>query len=142
MPYCTQTDLVDRYGQALIVALTDRGATATGTIDSDVVDRAIGDAGNLIDGYVGKRYALPVTPAQPLLATLALQIAVYVLHVSAPDPKIVEDYKEALRQLQAISNGTLVLTAAGVEAAGTGGSGARITDRARPFTEDNLKGFI
>ena len=59
-----------------------------------------------------------------------------------PDPKIEDDYKEAMRMLRDISNGIVTLSIAGAEVPGTEGNGVRITDRERPLTEDNLKGFI
>ena len=77
-----------------------------------------------------------------LLVDLAQQIAIYKLHVSAPDPKIDEDYKQAIRALRDISTGAVRLSIAGIEPEDSGGSGARITDRERPLTADNLKGFI
>ena len=142
MPYCTLADLIDRFGQRQLTALTDRGEFATGAIDEPTVERAIADTDAVIDGYVAARYALPIDPPQPLLRDVALSITFWKLHTSAPDPKVEADYKEALRQLQQIAQGLVRLNAAGVEAPGTGGSGARLTDRARPLTADNLKGFI
>lgn len=143
MPYCTLQDLTDRFGERALVALTDRGPFAQEQIDIAVVDRAIADTDATIDAYLSKRYALPLAPAQPLVRDIALVIAFWKLHTHAPDPKVEADYREALRQLQQLAQGTMLLAAAGVpEAAGTGGTGARLTDRARPFTEDNLRGFV
>lgn len=143
MPYLALQDLIDRFGERALIALTDRGEYAQGAIDQPTIDRAIADTDAVIDAYLAKRYALPLTPAQPLVKDLALAIAFWKLHGHTPDPKVEADYKEALRQLQQLATGTMVLAAAGVpEAGGTGGTGARITDRERPFTEGNLKGFI
>ena len=36
------------------------------------VDRAIADTDAVIDGYLAKRYALPLTPAQPLVTCVVL----------------------------------------------------------------------
>lgn len=142
MPYVTQTDLTARYGERLLVSLTDRGDVALGTIQQDVVDRAIADTDAVIDGYLTGRYALPLVTPQPLLADAAAAIAIWKLHTYAPDPKIEADYKEALRTLREIASGAIRLSAGGVEPAGSAESGARMTDRERPFTADNLKGFI
>ncbi len=142
MAYCTLADLIERYGERQLIALTDRGDFATNAIDEPTVERAIADTAAVIDGYVATRYALPIDPVQPLLRDLALAIAIWKLHTAAPDPKVEADYKEALRQLSQIAQGLVRLNAAGIEAPGTGGSGARLTDRARPLTADNLKGFI
>lgn len=88
------------------------------------------------------RYRLPLGTVPALVTDLAQMIAIWKLHPYAPDPKIEEDYKGALRTLRDISTGTLRLSIAGAEPAGHTGSGARLTDRARPLTAENLKGFI
>jgi phage gp36-like protein len=84
---------------------------------------------------------LSATP--PFLNDLAQAIAIWKLHLSEPDPKITKDYDQALRALRDVASGALRIPgAAGVEPAATGGSGARITDRDRPLTAENMKGFI
>lgn len=142
MTYTTLDQLTERFGAQVLLSLTDRGPVQTGIVDGDVVARALADTDAVIDGYLQSRYALPVTSVPTLLSDLAQSIAIYKLHVYQPDPKIEEDYKNAMRSLREIADGRIVLTIAGQAAAGTGGSGARITDRARPLTETNLKGFI
>lgn len=142
MTYATLAQLTDRYGAQMLVNLTDRAEVATGEIDEAVIDRALADTDALIDGYLAGRYVLPLAATPPLLADLAGAIAVWKLHTHKPDDKIEADYRDARRTLDAIAKGDVRLPVAGVEPAGTGGSGARITDRDRPFTEANLKGFI
>ena len=142
MPYTSLPTLIDRFGERALVALTDRAEFATGTINTDTVDAAIATTDVLIDRYLAKRYALPLDVAQPILDDIAAAIVFWKLHTAQPDPKVKDDYQEALRQLQQIAGGTLALSAAGVEAAGTGGTGVKTTDRERPFTEANLKGWI
>lgn len=56
--------------------------------------------------------------------------------------KIAEDYRDALRTLREIAAGTIILTVATSAPSATGGTGARLTDRERPLTAANLKGFI
>lgn len=142
MTYATQAQLTERFGERLLVELTDRGEVVTDTIDSDVVDRALADTDAMIDGYLAARYALPMATVPPLITDLAQVIAIYKLHVFEPNEKIRKDYEDALRQLREISSGAIKLPIAGLEPAGTGGTGARVTDRERPMTEQNLKGFI
>ncbi len=142
MPYVTLSDLIARYGEPLLVTLTDRGELALGNIETGTVDRAIADTDAVIDGYLATRYALPLSASQPLLTDVAAAVAIWKLHVYAPDPKIEADYKAAVATLREISSGTIRLSAAGIAPAGTGTSGALVTDRERPFTAENLKGFI
>lgn len=142
MNYTTLAALSDRYGARMLVALTDRAAVATGEIDATVVARAIADSAALIDGYLGARYRLPLAQVPPLVADLAARIAIWNLHTSAADPKIEADYREAIRSLEGLSKGVLRLDLDGVEPPGAGNSGARITDRERPMTAENLTGYV
>jgi phage gp36-like protein len=142
MTYATLQQLTDRFGEDLLIRVTDRGDVATDTVDTDVVDRALADTDAMIDGYLAGRYALPMATTPPLVTDLAQVIAIYKLHVYQPDEKIERDYDQAIKQLRDIASGTIKLPVAGAEPEGTGGTGAQVTDRERPMTEDNLKGFI
>ena len=142
MSYTSLAKLTAKFGEHMLISLTDRGDVATDAIDTDVIDQALADADAMIDGYVGVRYALPMETTPPLIGSLALAITVYNLHVASPDPKIEEDYKAALRTVRDISGGGVRLPIAGADAPGTGSSGARLTDRERPLTQASMKGFI
>lgn len=142
MSYATLENLIERYGERMLVNLTDRGEMATGLIDLPTVDRALADTDAMIDGYLAVRYALPLAEVPPLVADLAQAIALWKLHPAGVDPKIEEDYKQALRSLEGLSRGLIRLSVAGAEPAGNGGMGVRVTDRERPLTAENLKGFI
>lgn len=143
MSYVTTDQLMDRYGSNMLVDLTDRATPASGAIDADVVARAVADTAAVIDGHLAKRYTLPLSEVPALITDLAASITIWKLHIYEPAGKIEADYKEAMRQLAAISAGTITLPLAdGGEAPGASGTGARITDRERPFTEDTMKGYI
>lgn len=142
MPYSTLEQLTDRHGQRALVALTDRDETPTDAIDTDVVDRAIEDADAVIDGYVGRRYQLPLAAVPALITDLSQAIAIWKLHRFEPPGKVKTDYEDAIRTLRDISSGSIVLDVEGEEPEGTEGGGVRITDRERPLTAANLKGFI
>lgn len=142
MPYVTLAQLIERYGEPALVAVTDRAEFATGVVNEASIDRAIADADALIDGYLVRKYALPLAEAQPLLVKIAGSLVFYDLHTYQPDEKIVNEQKLALAMLRDIASGTIALTVAGLEADNVAGSGARITDRDRLMTQDNMKGFI
>ena len=142
MAYATAQQLEDKFGTRLLVDLTDRADPSTGMIDGDVVGRAITDAEATIDGYLAARYVLPLATVPPLVTDLALALAIYKLHTYSPDPKFTDDYKMAIRTLEQISRGMIRLPVAGIEPKGTGGGGARVTDRERPLSAGSMKGFI
>ncbi len=142
MTYATLAQLTDRFGTQVLIQITDRGEVPTGTIDADVVARALADTDAVIDGYVGVRYRLPLDPAPELVTDLALAIAIYKLHVFAPDPKLKDDYDQALRTLREISTGTVRLNSAGIESPSSGAQGVQYIDRERPLTPETMTGFI
>lgn len=90
--YCTQADLVARFGAAELIANTDR--VDAGTIDSDIVDGAIAKASDLIDGYIGGRYALPLETVPPLLKGFCEDIARHALY-TVERPKNIDDARDA-----------------------------------------------
>ncbi len=142
MTYSSLQQLTNRYGDAMLVSLTDRAAVSTGLVDTSIVDQALADTDATVDGYLASRYTLPLVTVPPLIADLATSIAIWKLHTFAPDDKIKADFTSAMATLAAIAAGTVRIPVAGIAPAGTGGSGARVTDRERPMTADNLKGFI
>jgi len=142
MPYASQQELIDRFGEQMLIDLTDRATPPAGAIDATVVDRALTDTDAAIDGYLGAKYQLPLTDTPPLVVDLALAIAIYKLHPFAPNSKIKDDYTDALKTLLQISQGTVKLPIAGLEPEGKGSSGVRTNDRDRPFDADNLRGFV
>lgn len=142
MPYTSQDILTDRFGERMLRQLTDRATPPAGTVDADVVARALADTDAVIDGYLAGRYALPLATTPPLLVDLASAIAIYKLHPNAPSSKIEADYKDAIAALARIATGVIRLPVAGVEPEGSDATGVEVTDRERPFTEENLRGFI
>ena len=73
--YATLDQLTERFGERMLVQLTDRASPPAGTVDADVVARALADTAAVIDGYLAGRYVLPLAQTPPLLADLALAIA-------------------------------------------------------------------
>lgn len=140
--YATVQQMTDRFGAAMLVALTDRAAVATGTIDSALVTKALTDASEVIDGYLSAKYVLPLVTIPGVIADLCQSVAIYKLHTSDPDAKITRDYQDALKALRDIADGRQRIPVAGLDPITSSGSGAQIVDRARPFTEENMTGFI
>lgn len=142
MAYLTLQQLIDRYGEPALVRLSDRAEEPTEIVDATVVARAIADAEATIDGYLFGRYALPLATVPAQVEQIAAVLAYWNLHTVEPDAKVKADYDSVMKLLREIGSGAFRLQVAGLEPAATGGSGARMTDRERPMTEANLKGFI
>ena len=142
MPYCTQQQLIDRYGAQMVIDLSDRQTPPANVIDATVVARAIADTGAMIDGYLASRYTLPLAAIPDLLTDLAQQIAIYKLHAQMVGDKIRDDYDAAVKMLREIGSGAVRIPASGIEPAASGAQGVRTNDRERPFSSENMKGFI
>ena len=142
MTYATLALLQDRYGDRMLISLTDRSQPATGAIDTDVVDRALADTDALIDGHISVRYQLPMATTPDLVVDLAQAIAIYKLHRKSASEKISKDYEQALKSLRDISTGKIRLDVAGSEPASSGSAGVKTNKTDRPMTNETMKGWI
>lgn len=106
MAYTSQSAMVDRFSELSLIQLTDR--TGTGQIDTTVLDRAIADAGAVIDGKLAARYSVPFTAVPSLIEQLASDIAFYRLHTNPPK-EISGRHDNALRLLDSLANGSITL---------------------------------
>lgn len=77
------------------------------------IEALVAEADGLVDGYLARRYPLPLPTTPKLLATYARAIVRYLLHKDLitderTDPKA-RDYRDALRFLQLIAEGKFSL---------------------------------
>ena len=56
MTYASYDDLVTRFGEAKLTQLTDRAAPPARHPDRAVIEAALGDASEAVDGYAAARY--------------------------------------------------------------------------------------
>jgi phage gp36-like protein len=110
MTYCTQDNLVDRFGETEIIQLTDR--TRAGAMDSTVVALAISDAAARIDAKLRTRYTLPFSTTPAELEPIACDITRFFLWGEGA-PEIVKDrFTAAMRELTDYATGRNVLDVA------------------------------
>ena len=140
MTYATLDMLKGAFGEANLVSATDR--SGTGSIDVSAVERALVGADATIDAALAVRYRLPLAVVPTIVSEIAVSIALYKLHVFAPDQKVKDDHDQALKDLDRIANGTRKLDVAGIEPQGSGSGGVIATDRVRPLTPETMRGFI
>lgn len=107
--YAQVADLVDRFGQAELVELTDRTSPVPTVLDTAVAERALADADAQIDGYLGARYQLPLPSVSPLLVRIACDIARYLLWEDRASDEVRERYRDAVRMLEALAKGIVTL---------------------------------
>ena len=115
MDYAAESDMVNRFGNNEVVALTDR--SQTGAIDPNVLQQALDAASAQIDTYLSGRYALPLQIVPTYLVKLCCDIARYELCVGSTrgTEEIETRYKDAVRFLELAAAGKITL---GVTAAG------------------------
>lgn len=143
MSFATLQQLIDRYGNAMLLDLTDRSDPPIGTIGTAVADRGLADATAVIEGYLAARYAVPLQTVPQILTDVCLKLWIWNLHLHTPTEKVKADYDQAMRLLRDIAKGDVRLPdITGAEPAASDGSGAVFTDRERDFTPETMKGFI
>lgn len=139
MPYATQQDLIDRFGQAELIELSDR--SRSGAIDAAVVSRALGDADADIDAYLASKYTLPLDTVPLVINRLACEIARYHLHEDRVTENVRKRYEDAIRMLRGVASGevSLGVDEAGETPAATGGPQTSSPDR--EFTRETLANY-
>jgi len=137
--YTTKAEMIDRYGEAELLRLTDRDGAAEAIVDT-VLDRAIADAQGVVDGYLAKRYALPLATTPEILKPTASAIALYFLWPHAPE-EVRNRYRDAIRQLEAIAAGTVQLDVAGAAPAAAGGGAVFVEAPERLVSRETLKSY-
>lgn len=141
MTYATPEQMEERFGQRPLVQLTDRDTPPAGTVNATVLARALDDTDAMINGYVASRYALPLASTPATLRDIALAIAFYKLHRSAPTEKARDDYRDALKQLADIAGGRLTLDLPDETPAAGPGHAVRASSAPRRFTDEALDGY-
>lgn len=143
MPYASRTDLETRFGAAELAQLADRDGD--GVEDAGVIDGALADADQLVNGYVAGRYAVPLSPVPDLVKRWACDIARYFLWADAVTDLVKARYEAAVNGLKDVARGAVTLQAAGIEARDAEQATADFTvlvDAPAPvFTDAALEGF-
>lgn len=142
MPYATPQDLIARLGEREAAAISDR--SGTGVPDVAVLTKALADAEEEVNAYIGRRYRLPLltgggqpAPAPSFLVRIVVDIARYrqtgteIMETEA----IRMRFKDALKALEQVANGgvslgDLMLASAGGPASVSGSTAARTSVKA------------
>jgi phage gp36-like protein len=129
--YCTQAAYAARFGSKELTELlpdTEDRTYAVCAADTDA----------LIDGYIGGRFTLPFATTPKLITAIAADLVRYELYQEAPTKEVTERRKLALKLLEDIRDGLVVL--AGVSITAADAIAVRANDRV--FTEDLGAAFV
>ena len=102
MTYATQADLETRFGTEELAQRTDR--INGSVIDASVISRALADAEAEIDGYLAKRYQLPLATVPAVLGRIACDLARYYLYDDRVIEVVRKRYEDAVRLLKAMAS--------------------------------------
>lgn len=147
MAYVTNADIEQRLGSSAYVQLTDDDGD--GVANAGVVNEARIGAEGEVDGYLARRYRLPIDlvthpDIAGVLASFTLDLVEYRLRSRRPPvPRdAVAARARAMRWLQCVANGVIELpSAAGLAASTARGIVAESTGNGRVLSRDELLGF-
>lgn len=140
MAYATQQDIIDRYGQDALYVAADRNNDDV--VDNAVVGKALDDATDEINSYVGKKYQLPLPLVPTVLVRVCVDIALYRMSFgTALTEEKRKRYDDTVRLLKGISIGEASLGYDdGSNAEPTAGD-AELISNERLFTRQNMGGL-
>lgn len=105
--YATAQDMQDRFGEAELIQLTDH--QGDGQINSVVLAQALADANAQVEAYLGGRFDLPLDETPPVLVRITCDLARYGLYDDAMTDTIRQRQQDALRFLEALAAGKVLL---------------------------------
>ena len=140
MAYASTQDLIERFGEAELIRLTTPPGQALAGVVATKSDTALGDASNVIDGYLRKRYQLPLSETPGELVSCTLALARHALALGgdrSPTEQMENELKRWSRWLEMIAAGKVDLNLSPLDAASdpSGASGARVSDRPPAFIQ-------
>lgn len=141
MPYALTADMIARYGTDDLIRLTDRTGSLD-VIDTAVLTTALDDASAEINGYLTKRYSLPLANPPRILVTYCCDIAYYRLLGTQEIAQATKLYESAIDFLKRVARGEVSLgdeTPGDSQAASPGPVFEEGPDRV--FGRDQLKSF-
>lgn len=107
--YATRQNMIDRFGEAEIIQLTDRAERPTNVINDGVLNRALEDADGEIDSALAARYTLPLVSIPKVLVRIACDLARYHLYDDVAGESVRERYEDAKAYLKQLATGMMSL---------------------------------
>jgi len=141
MAYATLDDIRERLPEDELVNLTDDAGA--GAVDAAAVARAIADADAEIDGYLGGRHPVPLSPVPALVRKLSVEVAIYHLHSrrgGAPE-EWRKRYEDGRRLLENIAKGLVTLGGDAPDSGQPAGGAAAAQSETRLFSRTGLRDF-
>lgn len=168
MPYSTATALLTRFDAAEIAQRVDRGlprlvtsqllldaaagASLLAYTDAEVaraqtalvvINRALQDADDTINGYISARYTLPVAPVPAVLQRVACELARFYLYDDQVTDLIKDRHASNIKWLGEVSKGMVSLGAdAATGAQPVSSAGAELVSGGKVWGRADSQGFL
>lgn len=141
MSYATKANMIARFGEPEVIALTDRDGL--GVVDNTVLDGALAEADAEIEPYLASRYSLPLTSVPKILTGFACDIARYRLCGAGvtETEEVRNRYKDAVKFLESVSSGKLTLGVDTIGVAPAAPGSVQVSAPARVFNSGSLAGY-
>lgn len=139
--YATQQDMIDRFGEDVLIELTDRTNTPASSIDATVIATALNDASVLADGYLKPVLQLPLSVVPDVLVKIVADIALYYLYGDKADKEsaVTRHYNEAIETLEKVAKGLIQISTGAQTPEAAGGGQIKASAPGRVFTRDSLR---
>lgn len=112
MPYATVDDMIARFGSEELIQISTPAGQDQDGIVADVVMAAVTDASAMMDGYIGRRYRVPMDIPPSIVTAVCCDMARWRLSIGGgrtPSETIRTGYKDAITWLTDVSVGRVVL---------------------------------
>lgn len=141
MGYATKQNMIDRFAQAELIQLTDRGLPSTGAIVDAVLNGALADADAEIDGYLVGAYQLPLASVPKNLTAFACDIARYKLYDDRATEHVRQRYDDAVKYLVRVGKGELSLSLDAANQPAPSNNAPMVDGPARTFSRETLADY-
>jgi phage gp36-like protein len=143
MAYSTVDDLVDQIEEQWLIQLTDD--EGLGQINTTRAEKAIADADEEINGYIGSRHAVPLSPVPGIVRKCSVDIAIYNLYGrkdSVPEARK-DRHKNAVHFLEQVALGKISLGAHDPEGNPPASDAPQLSidNPERIFTRSSMRGY-
>lgn len=142
MAYSTMDDIRAFLPEEMLKGLTDD--EGLGKVDQVRVDEAIAQADAEIDGHLGARYSLPLSPVPALIKKLSVDMALYNLYsrsvMRTPEVRA-ERYRNSVCQLEGVAKGLVRLGISETVDVSPSGPAVNKPEDENVFSRNKLKGF-
>ena len=141
MRYCSLDDLQLAIPPQTLIWLSNDDESAT-AVNAGVVEQAVAQAEELVDGFLRGRYNLPLSPVPTIVKDMTVNLARHWLYTRRPEGNelpdaVVRTHKSAMSLLETIRDGKLTIGQPTGEALAEPGE-VKVRARRRIFGQDTL----